>query len=97
MNGGSSVAMTGAPKTSRKSVIAMSTGFVMPDHVRPNAEGLVITGATGGQRNVGGNLQNPRVLDALRQKFTKKVQLQQTFLDAGAVAIEANEYEQYQV
>lgn len=49
------------------------------------AEGLVTVGASGGVRNTGGNLQDERVLAALKQLFAEHLRLHQVFLDADAV------------
>ena len=51
------------------------------------ADGLVTVGPSGGVRNTGGNLQNARVLAALKQLFAEHLRLHQIFLDAGAVEI----------
>jgi hypothetical protein len=51
------------------------------------ADGLVVAGPAGGVRGAGGNLQNPRVVEGLKQLFAENMRIQQIFLDAGAIDI----------
>jgi hypothetical protein len=51
------------------------------------AEGLVTVGSSRGVRNTGGNFQNTRIVDALKQLFAEHLRTQQIFLDAGAIEI----------
>lgn len=51
-------------------------------------EGLVTVGPSGGVRNTGGNLQNPRILAGLHQLFAEHLRTSQIFLDADAIAID---------
>lgn len=50
-------------------------------------EQLVMVGPTRGVRNTGGNLQNPRILAALKQLFADHLRTQQIFLDCNAVEV----------
>jgi DNA-binding transcriptional regulator LsrR (DeoR family) len=50
-------------------------------------EGLVTVGPSGGVRNTGGNLQNPRILAALHLLFAEHLRTSQIFLDANAMDV----------
>ena len=50
-------------------------------------EGLVTVGPSRGVRNTGGNLQNPRILEALHQLFAEHLRTSQIFLDADAIEV----------
>jgi hypothetical protein len=51
------------------------------------AEGLVMIGTSRGVRNTGGNLQNARLVGALKQLFAEHMRTQQIFLDAHAIEV----------
>ena len=51
-------------------------------------EGLVTVGPSRGVRNTGGNLQNPRILEALHRLFAEHLRTSQIFLDADAIAMD---------
>lgn len=47
----------------------------------------VVAGPSRGVRDTGGNLQNARILDALKQLLAEHVRIQQIFVDCHAVEV----------